>query len=71
MTENERLANLFILFLLMMMKTGVELYLNHVPLIYLFSYPVFIIPFLLTVLLGIIGEVIIWIKENKTEEEAE
>ena len=65
MTENERVVNLFILFLLMMMKIGYEMYLNGVSLRYLFSYSVFIGPFLFTVCLGLLGEVVVWMGENR------
>lgn len=65
MTENERIINLLILFLLLMAKNGYELYMNHVSLLHIFDYSLFIGPVLLTFGFGMITETYLWMREEE------
>lgn len=61
----ERVLNLFILFFLFVLKTGYEFYMNKVPFHYMLDIRVFYAPIIFTFTLGYLGEVLLWIKENK------
>jgi len=60
----ERVFNLFILLSLNIFGIVYELYLNGVPLMYVWSWSALVVPIFLTVQVGVLGEVLFYIRDG-------
>ena len=68
MNIKERILNLVVLFLLFVVKTGYEFYLNKAPFYKMLKLQVFIGPIIFVVSLWLLGAVFDWIKEENQNE---
>ncbi len=67
MKPREKAANLFIFFLLTLAWILFECHLNNIPYTTIFDPLVLLIPVLLTLNIGLLGEMILYIKELKKD----